>query len=651
MITLLSTPRKYQPAYGNLVIQFESTNQNTQFKFRYVVDIYADNEFITRLKITPQNEDWGQTDISDIIRNYVNSRPINIGCNDYTPINQCGWGYLEKDIVGYKVFVGEEYATTANGDTLIYNGNGSIGDPAVSWDKLDNKYVFNGVKEWFDGKEYDMSPFYLNTFTPTGIEPQDTQRFLTNAPRIQYIRDGEHATLAALNPRGNDQYPVQDGQSFLSEPVFSARFEFYNQNNILMVSGRTYNVESNCGWRPNCSGTTSSFPLEGNYADSYISYLGTGPANLLEHDFGVPSDAKYYRVCLEKSADTIPDVTPTPTPTPSSSPSVDPICDCGIYDIYNLNEDQCFYNYEPCPGGELQSQPIAGNSVARVESCSPPTQGFCSGSLTIEYVGRCVCESPSPTPTPTPSTTPGSGATTFVITVNRCSESEEVVHFVLTSPSTPSIGEFFCYNGEVYEIVTTGGGGFISHTVSTFYPDYSSAFAVCPCSPTTGDTTNCQDSVQISEWFYYYFDGECSPNSKRLMFQNKLGTFDYYTFRALDDIGYDVNRQTFIETSELSINGWNSNSYEGWLDNTKVWNNRQSKTGILRSGFIPKSDAIWLAEELLRSPRVYLIDDYGDLEPIILTNNEVIQPNPDRPGLMDIVVEYQGGYKEIRQNN
>ena len=240
---------------------------------------------------------------------------------------------------------------------------------------------------------------------------------------------------------------------------------------------------------------------------------------------------------------------------------------------------------------------------------------------------------------------------TLVIALNRCAEESEYVHFVLNSTAgSPSIGEFFCYNGEVYEVITFGGGGFITTTINTLYSTYGAAYAVCPCT-TGGDGGNCQPSVQISEWFYYYYDGECSPNSQRIMFQNKLGTFDYYTMRAISDVGYNVDRQTYTETPELYVNGWNSNSYEGWLYNTKVWNNNQSKTGILRTGYIPKSDAIWLAEELLRSPRVYMVDSNGDLEPIILTNNEVVEPNPDRPGVMEIVVEYQGGYKEIRQNN
>ena len=650
MISLLSTPYTYSPAYGNIVVEFFSTNQITKYKFRYVVDIYADNEFITRLKITPQG-DYGQCDVSGILRNYVNSKPVNMGCNDFTPINKCQWGYLEDDIMAYRVFVGEEYATTPNGDTLIYNGMDSVGAPVVSWDRTRPKFITNGIKEWFDEKSYSFEPFYLNPFLPTTLsEPWDNHRYLTNAPRIQYVRPNEYATLSALSPKWEGSFPIEGGTAYVSDPVFSAKFEFYNENNSLLFVARTYNVESNCGWRPNCSGTTASFLDDGNY-DSFIAYVGTGPKNLSDNFLTIPSNAKYYRVCLEKSLDTIPDVTPTPTPTPSSSTPSPFDCDCKVYDIINESDSVCNYYFEPCPGDGPIGTTIPPQTAIRIQSCIEPYNDFGCRDLIITYVEDCNCN-PEPTPTPTPTiSTSSTQIITYVIAENSCTEEDDVEHFVLSSIYIPNIGDYFCYNNTVYKIVTFGGGGFINTNINSFYPDYSSAYAVCPCGTITGDTENCQDSIQISEWFYYYFDDECSPNSKRIMFENKLGTYDYYTFRALDDYGYNVNRQTYTESPELYSRGWSRDSYQGWNYTTKVWNNPQSKTGILRSGFIPKSDAIWLAEELLRSPRVYIIDDNGDLEPIILTNNEVVQPNPDRPGLMEIVVEYQGGYKEIRQNN
>ena len=649
MITILEKPKKYQPAYGNLVMQFSSDKQSTRFKFRYVVDVYADNEYITRLKITPQNTSWGQCDLSEVLRNYVNSKPMNIGCGNFTPVNQASWGYLNEDIVNYRIFVGEEYATTANGSTLIYTGGASevIGDPAISWSKTDEKYTFNGVKEWFDGKDYNTSQFYLNTNLPTtSAEPWDTHRYLTNAPRVQYVREGDWSTLSALNPHAYNDWNFYDPNFNVSDPVFSSLFEFYDDNNSLVLTARTYNLVDNCGWRPNCSGATNTFTPTTQYQKSYISYVGTGPANLLEHNFTVPSNVKWYRVALEKSEDSNPGVTPTPTPTPSATPA---LCDCNIYDVYNQSDEIIeTYYWSPCPGDAPVGSVIAPQTIARVESCFLPYSE--SKNIIVSLVGPCDCDTPDPTPTPTPSASAPVGIDTYVIAQNMCDEEATIVHFILNTTTTPIITEHFCYNGEVYQILSFGGGGFVQSSV-TLYETYSQAYAVCPCTSSSGSTTDCQNSFQISEWFYYYYDNTCSPNNQRIMFQNKLGTYDYYTFRGLDDVGYNVNRETYGEAPELYVDGWNSTNYRGWNSTNKVWNNAQNKTGILRTGYIPKSDAIWLAEELLRSPNVFIIDDNGDLEPIVLTNNEVVEPNPDRPGLMEIIVEYTGGYKELRQNN
>lgn len=647
MITLLSTPRKYQPAYGNTVLQFSSTAQTTYYKYRYVVDIYADNNYISRLKITPQNNNWGQCDISEILRNYVNSKPINMGCTGNTPVNTAKWGWLNEDIINYRVYIGEEYATTENGDTLIYDGNGNVGDPAVSWGR-DEKYVFNGVKEWFDGKYFNSSVFYLNTTLPTTQEPWDTHRYLTNAPRVQYIQEGEHATLSALNPilYPDDNLIAEGGLGYVSDPVFSARFEFYDVNDHMVSSARTYNTKTNCGWRDNCSGATSTLPIDVDYAKKYITYLGTGPANLDEHGIIYPSTTKYYRVCLESAVEVIPP-TPTPTqtpnltPTPSSTPSV---CECGIFEIYNPFDFDVDVYYEPCPGGTSVLTTVRPLSYTLLESCSLPTSEF---GLTITYVGACECEPPTPTPTPTPTQTPQPAGNNF-IALNRCDDTT-YAHF--NNSVSAFIGQFFCYNGEVYEIVALGGGGFINSSITTFYDTYGDAFSVCGCGGIVPSEGACLNSQQISEWFYYYFPEECSSTNIRLMFENKLGTYDYFTFKGAEDLGYNVNRQTYTEAPELYVDGWNENTYYGWNYTNKVWNNPQSKTGILRSGYISKADAIWLSEELGRSPQVYQIYSDGDIEPIILTNTEVIIPNPKRPGQVELILEYRGGYKELRQHN
>jgi hypothetical protein len=238
---------------------------------------------------------------------------------------------------------------------------------------------------------------------------------------------------------------------------------------------------------------------------------------------------------------------------------------------------------------------------------------------------------------------------TLLTTLNRC-DGKPYYFKNIYGYGYGEVGEFFCYNEEVYEITALGGGGTISFATASFYSDYASAYAACPCGLYPSDEVDCQDTERISEYFYYYLDENCSVGDQQVMFLNKLGTYDYYNFRAREDVGYDVNKQEFKQAPPLYTEGWIEQSYYGWLPQTKVWDNTQAKTGILHTGYIPKSDADWLTEELLRSPQVYLIDSDGDLYPIILTNTEVIKPNLQIPGQVDIVIEYKGAYPEVRQN-
>jgi hypothetical protein len=212
------------------------------------------------------------------------------------------------------------------------------------------------------------------------------------------------------------------------------------------------------------------------------------------------------------------------------------------------------------------------------------------------------------------------------------------------------VGDFFCYNNEVYEIVSMGGGGTISAYITTLYPDYTTAFSNCPCGLSPQPPQDCQRVERISEYFYFYFDDQCSVNSQQVMFLNSYGVFDYYSFRGREDSGYDIQREDYTSAPSLYTEGWVELSYYGWNPQSRVWNNQQSKTGILHTGIIPKSDADYLSEQLLRSPKVYLLDEEGDIEPIILTNTEVVKPNFQIPNQVSISIQYKHAYPQLRQN-
>lgn len=418
-VTSITYPGRYSPAYSNIIYQVESTNQNTKYKFRYVFDIFMNSEKIARLKVTPQNTEWGQADIGRILQNYVDSRPINMGeTSSVEPITKCNWGWLDTDWLIYNVFIGEEYSTTPTGDPIIYNGLGAQGDPV--YDPVGDRYVFNGIKQWFDGKSYDLSPFYLDTNDlpgPTDYNADD-HRFLTNAPRIQYVRDDEWGTLSALNFHF---YP----ESIVSDPVYSAYFEFFDEDNIVLVTGRTYNLITNGGWRFDCSGNTEDQPVYPDFQKKMISYVGVYPQNLLVNGIGIPPETKYYRVSLEKSVDNAipptptptitpqptstptptsipptPGISPSPTPTITNTPSITPsitptspfdcLVGCRSYGVYNYSKTTGLsFQYTDCYTGNVISISIAASDSLVVCACGIPTRT--GGSTNYEIINEGIC--------------------------------------------------------------------------------------------------------------------------------------------------------------------------------------------------------------------------------------------------------------------
>jgi hypothetical protein len=131
---------------------------------------------------------------------------------------------------------------------------------------------------------------------------------------------------------------------------------------------------------------------------------------------------------------------------------------------------------------------------------------------------------------------------------------------------------------------------------------------------------------------------------------NTFGCWDMYNFREKEDTGYSVQKQTYQSSPELYSQGWDTSSYYGWASRRNVWSNLVKKSGVLYTSFMPQAESIWLSKELAQSPSVYMINDDGVLEPIVITNTEVVVPNYQINSTQyQIEVEYQSAYDTNRQ--
>ena len=399
-VTALTYPGRYSNAYGNIVYKVESDQMNTNYKFRFVFDVYMNNERIARLKVTPQNTYWAQVDIARVIQSYMESNPRNEGIrNEGEPLTKADWGWMDADWLMYSVLIGEEYSTTATGDPVLYDGTGSVGQPIFN--PTGDVFVSNSVKEWYD-KTTDLSPFYLNTTNLPGSTDynSDTHRFLTNSPRIRYVRDTDWGTLSALNIQN-----VPDETD--TEPVYCMLVEYFDQWDGLITSGVTYNVVYNGGWRYNCDEDTSVQPVYPDYYKKMISYVGAFPKNIEEH-VGFPPDVKYYRVSLQKSIDdpippsptpsntplpsgyVPPTPAPPPTPTPTPSTSSLGCSTCNKYSISNLDKGISLnLTYTDCDTGLSRSLTVAPETSKVICSCDTPVRVSGSTNYVINNIGIC----------------------------------------------------------------------------------------------------------------------------------------------------------------------------------------------------------------------------------------------------------------------
>jgi hypothetical protein len=755
MITFLSQPDVIQPSYGNLVFQFQSTGATdpTKYKFRYVVDVFTNQGFITQLKITPSTEGWGQCDISTILLNYTASQPLNIGCSGETPLHQSAWGYLDENMIVYDIKVGEEYASTPNGIVVGYDGLGNLGVPDV---KSKVRYAYNGVKEWFNGKQFDFQPYWLTG--STGNFPQLTSRFLTNSPRTRYARTSDYITLAALNwwkETNNEPEAI----NIYARQIYSAVFKFYDTNNSLIQTSRSYNVENLCGTRPNCSWYDFWFDLPTNYAEEQVVYLGVGVPQLEDyHSISVPNNLKYWSVELEATATTPPApepeiddfdgcschsysysnlseeaaitfdyldcsgntdsiiIAPLSTGTwcacqNSNVPSLDTeratdlglceVCECKTYDILNATEFPALFTYTTCDGDTINATAIPGITricacdgsvvagglgVSEVGECPLVFSGDCrrfavsysaATPFTFTYTGCCgnlesVVIPPStslfinanfplpstpgitstdfgsqsytcpPNPIPSGTTIPSG---TDIIGRNVC---DDTLQYFSYSGDPIFLGTFIQFDNTIYEVIAEGGGGFIPITDPLVFVSEAQGLSAFPCPVYSAGT--CLNTTIISEPFYFYLDEFCSKGDRVLYFMNTFGAWDMYNFREKDDTGYSVQKQTYQSSPELYSQGWDTSSYYGWASRRNVWSNVVKKSGVLYTSFMPQAESIWLSKELAQSPSVYMINDDGVLEPVVITNTEVVVPNYQiNSSQYQIEVEYQSAYDTNRQ--
>lgn len=159
------TSNKFLPVANPVNITVNSNN-NGKCNFRYVCDIYLDNQFVYRFKLFPDpSTGYGFFQLSDVLTDYL---------ADYNTVNNTA-GFAQATVTNTKSVAliqcrfGEEYdnSVDCDGEIQLY----------LNLANSNQFYVFNAVLPYEDWPSY-LGTEYLVDYTASG-----TKKFLTNIVR------------------------------------------------------------------------------------------------------------------------------------------------------------------------------------------------------------------------------------------------------------------------------------------------------------------------------------------------------------------------------------------------------------------------------------------------------------------------------------
>jgi hypothetical protein len=162
-----------------------------------------------------------------------------------------------------------------------------------------------------------------------------------------------------------------------------------------------------------------------------------------------------------------------------------------------------------------------------------------------------------------------------------------------------------------------------------------------PQTPPTGYTQgNCVNYTPVSEVFTVNIEPWCSRSDnehKQLMFLNRYGQYDYFTFIFNRYEGINIQRQTFNSWNiDWGSNDPNKTQYSRGLTDSEV---TMTETVLVNSGFIEQELFFWI-QELYTSNLVYEIQYDGSLRPVNIVNTEYAIKNVGNRSIYNVEITY-----------
>ena len=317
MSLVIQQKPKYRlvPVGSNIIYtmydSFTINPNSNKFKIKYTASVYVSNKtanLVTNnnrvgvFKVSPNGEGYGIFDFSSVLQNYVSPEYTGGTVNNTNNINNSSYNTVEfSENTPHSIHQIDNFSTNRNCVRYVaVRFNIEASDTAT--ESVTNQYTGNTIADTiliYNGVLYDTDILKLGSSGNFGynldhygfIMNSNTDKFLTNSPTTQYIRENDYYTLSFFS--GYD-WDFEVGSTGDTYPVVrSIKLQFY-YNGSTTGSLITKTSEP----------STGGHRLSINDSNTKLQFAGVGTGNLVGSGLTLPTNWDYYTVNAHDHNDT-----------------------------------------------------------------------------------------------------------------------------------------------------------------------------------------------------------------------------------------------------------------------------------------------------------------------------------------------------------
>lgn len=669
---------KLNPVYNGIAFTLDS-NLKLKPNFRYIAEIYVDNNKVTELRHHPDisNDNKGVFEVGRVIENFIaydNEIQSNAGTYNGERTNR-----------RYYVDFGEEYSSANPITNLINNSStafriySSDSGAFNTWNV--GSYILIGGSDvasyngWGKITSVSGSSAIITGLGPKTIAPSYTNLYyyqgytstgITNPWGYQSVSGTNFLTLCVANGNvsgtaGVDRVKLYVGNTVIIKQTSAGTTQvgqqYYENNEFKITSKTLVNVAGQ--W---CVRLRFDAPYAGVMPTGIIGTVISKDNIINKRQVSTSGDASYtFNGALQYQEYL--DWTPTP------------------------------YLWTGSTGKFLTKRP---NSLKTINVCSDEhwtltsfgtTQNAVSSGYKVQTETWSTTLPYTHTGAVSSATIPGAGSTTYlrILIPTLDASSYKIGDYATIGTQYGQVGYKLVSGTNTYIYLNTpssvvSGTDTITRNIAVKYYNQSvqGTSTIQACGPKNYKQSSYPEfldgscykyfvrvvnyssatpwnyySIHKSETWTFNISCDCSTKTKyKLMWLNELGGWDFYTF----DLG--SNKSLVIEKSiyqkklkEIKYN--NAYTYAQGNRGRTTYNTKSTLNYVVRSNFLTQEKIEWLSW-IYESPEVYWLDEINNkLHPIVVKATDVNIPNKENAGdaghLYIYTIEFETAYDRVIQ--